>query len=144
MSRKTLAVFGATGQQGSSIITRVLNDPLLTATYTIRAITRDPTSVKALQLAKQHGVQVVAADISHRHSLISALTDVHTVFIMNPPSLGLTNFQSELDKAKTMADAAVEAGVKYIIFSTLPSVTEISGGKYTKVFLFDAKRQQVL
>ncbi|KAB5545662.1 hypothetical protein GE09DRAFT_1243415 [Coniochaeta sp. 2T2.1] len=136
---KTLAVFGATGQQGGSIITHVINDPELSATYTIRAITRSQTSTKALQLVKQHGVEVVAADISDPPSLVSALTGAHTVFIMTPPSSGLTNFQIELDKAKTMADAAVEAGVEYIIFSTLPSITEISGGKYTKVFLFDAK-----
>ncbi|KAB5562999.1 hypothetical protein GE09DRAFT_1219582 [Coniochaeta sp. 2T2.1] len=136
---KILAVFGATGQQGGSIVNHVLNDPELSATYTIRAITRDSTSAKALQLAKQQGVQVVAADISDPASLLSALTGAHTVFIMTPPSSGLTNFETELAKAKTMADAAVEAGVGYIIFSTLPSVTEISGGKYTKVFLFDAK-----
>jgi hypothetical protein len=32
-----------------------------------------------------------------------------------------------------------EKEVKYIIFNTLPPINEISGGKYTKVSLFDPK-----
>jgi uncharacterized protein YbjT (DUF2867 family) len=41
---KILAVFGATGQQGNSIIIHVLNDAVLSQAYSIRAITRDVNS----------------------------------------------------------------------------------------------------
>ena len=40
-----------------------------------------------------------------------------------------------------MADVAVQEKVSYVIFSTLPSVMNLSGGKYTKVYGFDAKAE---
>lgn len=45
----------------------------------------------------------------------------------------------EYSHAKTVADTAVKKGVQYLIFSTLPSVRNISGGKYVNVTPFDAK-----
>lgn len=38
---KVLTVFGATGQQGGSVVEYVLNDPELFKKYKVRAITRD-------------------------------------------------------------------------------------------------------
>jgi uncharacterized protein YbjT (DUF2867 family) len=135
---KILAVFGATGQQGGSVITYVLNDPELSKTYKIRAITRDVNSEKAKQL-KEKNVEVVQADVSDRSSLETALTGAHVVFIMTAAAFGPNGYETEFNQAKTMADVAVERGAEYIIFSTLPPVSEITGGKYTKVTPFDAK-----
>lgn len=47
----------------------------------------------------------------------------------------------EYENAVRIADAALAAGVRYLIFSTLPSVRDISGGKYTAVTPFDAKAE---
>ena len=58
---KILAVFGATGQQGSSVINYVLQDPELSQEYKIRAITRDVNSEKAKQLKEK--VEVVYGDM---------------------------------------------------------------------------------
>ncbi|RYP82900.1 hypothetical protein DL769_001509 [Monosporascus sp. CRB-8-3] len=58
---------------------------------------------------------------------------------MTIPSFGPDGLEDEYNSGKTIADVAVEKGVEYIIFSTLPSVRKISGGKYTKVTPFDAK-----
>ncbi|KAL8950265.1 MAG: hypothetical protein Q9222_003690 [Ikaeria aurantiellina] len=52
-----LAVFGATGQQGGSVINYVLNDKELSQKYTLRAITRDTDGEKAQKL-KQQNVEV--------------------------------------------------------------------------------------
>ena len=134
---KVLAVFGATGQQGGSVIDYVLHDPELSQKYKIRAITRDVNSEKAKQLKEK--VEVVQGDVLKRASLETALTKVHTVFAMTMPSFGPDGFEVEYNSAKTIADVAVEKGAEYIIFSTLPSVKEISGGKYTKVDHFEAK-----
>ena len=49
---KLIAVFGATGQQGSSMINHILNDLELSLQYDIRAITRDPGSSHAHKLPK--------------------------------------------------------------------------------------------
>lgn len=135
---KILAVFGATGQQGSSVINHVLHDPELSQKYKIRAITRDVNSEKAKQL-KEEKVEVVQGDMLKRASLETALTGVHTVFAMTTPSFEPDGLELEYNSGKTIADIAVEKGAEYIIFSTLPPAKEISGGKYTKIVLFDAK-----
>lgn len=134
-----LAVFGATGQQGASVINYVLNDPELSQKFQIRAITRTANSEKAKRLKEK--VQVVEADTLDRASLETALTGAHTVFAMTVPDFGPGGFQVEYNSGKMIADVAVEKGAEYIIFSTLPSVTEISGGKYTRSNHFDAKVQ---
>ncbi|KAF7554685.1 hypothetical protein G7Z17_g2719 [Cylindrodendrum hubeiense] len=134
---KILAVFGATGQQGSSVVNYVLNDPELSKEYKIRAITRDVTSEKAKQLAEK--VEVVQGDILDNASLKTALAGAHTVFAMTSPGFGPDAVDVEYNSGKAIADAALEQGVEYIIFSTLKSVSEMSGGKYTAVTPFDAK-----
>ncbi|KAK5652095.1 hypothetical protein OQA88_10873 [Cercophora sp. LCS_1] len=135
---KLLAVFGATGHQGSSIINFVLNNPSLSQQYKIRAITRDGTSPKATRLTQQ-GVEVIQADMNDPTSLTASLSGVHTVFIMTVPNFKSEDPDDQLYTAKKIADTAVQQGAEYIIFSTLPNYATLSGGKYTKVFPFDAK-----
>ncbi|KAK7222607.1 hypothetical protein V2G26_010610 [Clonostachys chloroleuca] len=134
---KILVVFGATGHQGSSVISNVLNDQELSAEYQIRAITRDVNSDKAKQLKDM--VEVVHGDMSDKESLGPALTGAHTVFIMTPPSFGSSHEEEEFDNVKAIADAAVQQGATYLIYSTLPSISQLSGGKCTKITFFDAK-----
>jgi uncharacterized protein YbjT (DUF2867 family) len=55
---KLLTVFGATGNQGGSVIKTVLEHPSLSKTYRIRAITRDASKPAAVAL-KEQGVEVV-------------------------------------------------------------------------------------
>lgn len=137
---KILAIFGATGQQGSSVVNNVLNDPELSKEYRIRAITRNPDSDTAKAL-KAKNIEVVQGDATDLASLKTALKGVHTIFAMTAPSLVPSKEAplDEYDQAKQMADAAVEVGAQYFIFSTLPPVSEISGGKYTRVVPFDNK-----
>lgn len=134
---KILAVFGASGQQGGSVVQHVLQVPDLSQEYKIRAITRniDTTRLKDLQ----HQIEVVRGDAQDRASLDMALTGVHTVFIMTTPSFGTDALEAEYSTAKMIADVSVEKGVKYIIFSTLPAVRELSGGRLTNITPFDAK-----
>ena len=134
-----LAVFGATGQQGSSVVNFVLNDAELSKRYKIRAITRDINSEKAKQL--QTNVEVVQADVSDRASLENALAGVHTIFAMSTPSFGPDAFEIEYNNCKTIADVAVAQHAQYLIFSTLPSVKKISGSKLTNVVPFDVKAE---
>lgn len=135
---KILAVFGATGQQGGSVIDYVLSDPELSRQYRIRAITRDVTSEKAKQLKEK--VEVVQGDAEDRASLETALTGSHTIFAMTAPYFGPDeHLEIEYNSAKNIADVAVEKNAIYLIFSTLPGVKEISRGKYTKVTHFESK-----
>ncbi len=52
-SKKILVVFGATGNQGGSVVKAILNDPTTAEQFQIRAITRDPSAPAALALAEK-------------------------------------------------------------------------------------------
>jgi uncharacterized protein YbjT (DUF2867 family) len=56
---KLITVFGATGNQGGSVIRNILEHPELSKTYKIRAITRDVNKPAAVAL-KEKGAEVVA------------------------------------------------------------------------------------
>lgn len=64
---KTLTVFGATGNQGGSVIKAVLADPVLSKEFKIRGVTRDASKPAAQKLAAQ-GVEVVTVGISFPRS----------------------------------------------------------------------------
>lgn len=133
-----LVVFGATGQQGGSVVKSVLADPELSKTYKVRAITRDTTKPAAKALSDQ-GVEVVSADADKPETLKSALAGAHTVFALTATIYDEKLEQREHDQGKAMADAAVAAGAKYFIFSTLSNVEKGSGGKLKNAGHFDTK-----
>jgi len=54
---KLITVFGATGNQGGSVIKHILADSTLSKTFKIRGITRDTSKPAAQALAKQ-GVEL--------------------------------------------------------------------------------------
>jgi uncharacterized protein YbjT (DUF2867 family) len=56
---KLITVFGATGNQGGSVVRAILADPVLSKEFKIRAITRDPSKPSAKELAAK-GVEVVS------------------------------------------------------------------------------------
>lgn len=99
-----LAVFGATGQQGGSVINYVLNDPELSQKYKIRAITRDANTEKAKQLR----VEVVQGDVLNRASLKTALAGAHTVFAMTTPSFDPNGLEIEYNNGKRIVDVALK------------------------------------
>lgn len=56
---KLITVFGATGNQGGSVVRAILNDPALSREFKVRGITRDVSKPAAQALAAK-GVEVVA------------------------------------------------------------------------------------
>jgi uncharacterized protein YbjT (DUF2867 family) len=75
---KLLVVFGATGQQGGSIVSTVLSDPELSKTYKLRAMTRDPSAASA-QVLKAKGVEVVKGDVDDGE--VSIFIAIHFLFL---------------------------------------------------------------
>ncbi|KAF7340689.1 NmrA domain-containing protein [Mycena sanguinolenta] len=138
MASRIVAIFGATGQQGSSALQRLLKD----GTFTPRAITRDPNSESALKL-KQQGAEVVKADTADKASLVNALRGSEAVFAVTLSTFPPYSLEkpSEITVGKNIIDAAKEVGVKFIIFSSVPGLKKLSGGKYTKVTLYDDKEE---
>ena len=75
--RKIIAVAGATGAQGGGVVRAILNDPA--GGFAARALTRDPSSEKARELAAA-GAEVVAADVDDEKSLERAFAGAHGAF----------------------------------------------------------------
>ncbi|KAF9891680.1 hypothetical protein FE257_003692 [Aspergillus nanangensis] len=136
---KILTVFGATGNQGGSVIKAILADPVLSQTWKLRAITRDPSKPAAEKLA-QAGVEVISADLSSPETVLPAVTGAHSVFLV-------TNFwesmsrDTEVAQGKAVTDACKQAGVQHLIFSSLRNVSEISSGRLPNVSHFDGKAE---
>jgi uncharacterized protein YbjT (DUF2867 family) len=134
---KLITVFGATGNQGSSVISHILGDAQLSKEYKIRGITRDTSKASAVALSKK-GVDVVSADLNSVDSLVQALSGTDVVFVV-------TNYWESMDgdverqQGKNVTDAAKKAGVSHVIFSTLYNVTEETNGRLTHVPHFDSK-----
>jgi len=113
--KRIIAVVGATGAQGGGLVRAILSDPM--SGFAVRALTRDTGSEKAKALVKL-GADVVAADLDDVESLKRAFTGCDSAFC-------LTNFwehfspEKEVAQARAMAQAAKQAGVRHVVWSTL-------------------------
>src|SRR6266849_6790731 len=115
--KKLIAVFGATGQQGGGVV-RALQ---ASGQFKVRALSRNPG--KHRELADE----AVEADLNRPKTLKAALEGAHAVFLV-------TNFREsgadEVKQATAAVRAAKDAGVQHFVWSTLPNVEAISGGKF--------------
>src|ERR1700760_3039894 len=116
-NKKLIAVIGATGQQGGGVL-RALQ---ASGQFKVRALSRNPD--KHRELAEE----VVEADLDRPESLKAAFEGAHGVFLV-------TNFREagtdDFKQAAAVVRAAKDAGVKHFVWSTLPNVEAISGGKF--------------
>lgn len=143
-SKKTIAIFGATGAQGGGLARAILHDN--NSEFAVRAITRDPGSDKARELEKM-GAEVVRADVDDLESMKKALEGAYGAYCV---TFYWAHFspEKELAEAKSMSEATKAAGVKHVIWSTLEDTRQYVPldddrmptvmGKY-KVPHFDAK-----
>src|SRR5258708_9639112 len=114
---KLIAVIGATGQQGGGVV-RALQ---ASSQFKVRALSRNPG--KPRELADE----VVEADLNRPETLTAALEGAHGVFLVtNCREEGTHEFK----QATAAVRAAKDAGVKHFIWSTLPDVEAISGGRF--------------
>ena len=141
---KIIAVMGATGAQGGGLVRAILNDKQ--GGFSARAITRNVNSDKAKALAKM-GAEIVQADVNDEKSIRKAFDGAYGTYCV---TFYWEHFspEKELAQAKNLAQAAKEAGVKHVIWSSLEDMRKwvpLSDnrmptlmGKY-KVPHFDAK-----
>jgi uncharacterized protein YbjT (DUF2867 family) len=116
-NEKLVAVIGATGQQGGAVVAALQADNQ----FRVRALGRNPG--KHRELAEE----VVEADLNPPETLKAAFEGARGVFLVS-------NFweegADELKQASAAVRAAKDAGVKHFVWSTLPDVEAISGGKF--------------
>ena len=117
-NKKLIAVIGATGQQGGGVVRALQAGG---GQFKVRALSRNP--VKHRDLADE----VVEADLNRPDTLQPAFAGAHGVFLVTSSSLEGTD---EFTQGTAAVRAAKAAGVKHFIWSTLPDVKAISGGKF--------------
>ncbi|KFY05461.1 hypothetical protein V492_08529 [Pseudogymnoascus sp. VKM F-4246] len=148
-NQKIIVVVGATGIQGGSVARTFLNLP----NWKVRAITRDPSSPASQALATL-GAEVVQADLTDISSLPAAFQDANSIFLntefwsifklhmaklmanggklddgMMDPSEAA--HEHEVFRGKNAVRIAAEVPtLERLIYSALPSATDITGGKY--------------
>jgi len=116
-NEKLIAVVGATGQQGGAVV-RALQ---ASSQFKVRAQSRNPDKLRGL------ADEAVKADLNRLKTLKAAFEGAHGVFLV-------TNFweegTDEIKQATAAVRAAKDAGVKHFVWSTLPDIEAISGGKF--------------
>jgi uncharacterized protein YbjT (DUF2867 family) len=113
--KNIIAVLGATGAQGGGLVRAILEDT--EGGFTARALTRNPDSEKARELAAL-GAEVVAVDVDDPESLKTAFDGAYGAFCV---TFFWEHFspETELAQARSMAEAALVNGLEHVIWSTL-------------------------
>lgn len=100
-------VTGITGRQGGGVATVLLEQG-----YQVRGLTRDTTS-EASQAWSDRGVEMVKGDFTDYDSIKNAVDGADYIFVNI-----IQNIPDFVDAGKHTFDAAHEAGVKHIVFTS--------------------------
>jgi uncharacterized protein YbjT (DUF2867 family) len=133
MDKKTIAVCGATGQQGGATVEALIKKEH----WDIVALSRDPDGEKSRAL-KEKGVRVIKADLLDKESVARAFQKAHMVFgVTQPfsPDYKKTNTKQEIEQGRNIVDACVKEKVEFLVQSSVFS----SGMKDFGVAHLDSK-----
>ena len=123
MTPKTIAVLGALGGQGGSVVNTFLQD----GSFKIRGVTRSVDSPAALALQGK-GVEMVSGNVKEPSSLSQAFDGADAAFVVVnfwDPEIG----KKEGELTNAIFDQAKKSRVKHVIFSSLANADKVSGGK---------------
>jgi len=115
--RPLIAVVGASGQQGGAVVQALEAG----RRFRVRALSRNPGRHRGL------ADEVREADLNRADTLDAAFAGAHGVFLVTN---GWEEGTDEIKQATTAVRAAKETGVEHLIWSTLPNVEAISGGRF--------------
>lgn len=153
-----LVVLGATGNQGSAVLKHFAKKSS-THSYKLRGVSRNPNSEASQELAGL-GVEIIQGDLTDLPSLKKAFVGATHIFANTDSnalifdaithaeilSAGQTALSyahdKELSYGKHIADAAASTPtLQRLVWSGIPSPKKCSGGKYTKVSMWDVKEE---
>ncbi|KAL1873627.1 hypothetical protein VTK73DRAFT_814 [Phialemonium thermophilum] len=135
MSLPVLTVCAALGRQGAGVVSAFTSEA--SPQYHVRALTSNPESAAARELASKPNVSVVKVDLHSLDSVVAAfegstLIFANTVF---PPDVFVKDGAAKAEEAEAshglnIARAAAKtSSLKHLIWSTLPDVLSETGGK---------------
>ncbi|KAJ7735653.1 NAD(P)-binding protein [Mycena maculata] len=135
-SSPLVVVVGGTGVQGGSVVKALAESD---RPYRVRVFSRDATKPAAHSLV-QLGVEVVelALTLENKDAVYKAFAGAEFAFLMTN---WWVHFDTERDIAegKLLVDAAKAGGASRVVWSGLPAISRLSGGKYPHVWHFDSK-----
>lgn len=123
----TIAIVGATGNQGGAVARSLLQNPA----FKVRGITRSASSDASQNLVAA-GADIVQASAFNHQEMVAALRGAEGLYInINSDDKELKNpaGPTEVDLGKAIINAAVEAGVQNLVYSGGPPCTEMTGSK---------------
>ena len=118
-TKRSVLVAGATGQQGGAVARA-----LLSRGHRVKALTRKPDSDAARQLVSA-GADLVTGDLGDRASVVKAARGVDTVFLMGDSIEA--GAEEETRQGIIAAEAAKDAGVGHLIYSTVADANKKTG-----------------
>ncbi len=121
---KTIAVTGATGQQGGAVARKLLADG-----WIVRGLTRDTGKPAARELAAL-GAEMVPGDMEKRSELEAAFKGAYGVFSVQNFWLPNVGFEGEIRQGKNVADAAKAAGMQHLVYSSVGAAHRGAGQKH--------------
>ncbi|MCX6499652.1 MAG: NmrA/HSCARG family protein [Arthrobacter sp.] len=127
---RTIAVIGATGQQGGSVVDALLER----GGVTVRALIRDPHGGKSLALAAR-GVELVPGDLTTPETVDAVFTGAEAAFAMTTMA-GPGGTDLEITTGKAVADAAKRTNLPHLVFSSVGGAERRTG-----IAHFESKRR---
>ena len=110
-SARRIVVSGATGKQGGALISALLAQS--SRPVEIYALTRNKSSKSAQSLASNPNIHVIQGDFSDPPSIFAQVEKPWGFFSVTNPM----NAAKEEAQGKAMTKAAIDAGVKHIVFT---------------------------
>ena len=102
-------VTGGTGNQGGAVARN-----LISSGFTVKALTRNPDSAKALDLKKLN-IQLVKGDLNNADTYREYLKDIYGIFSVQTFENGV---DKEISQGITLATLAKEFGIKHFLYSS--------------------------
>ena len=148
MKPRTIVVLGSTGHQGSGVVECLLREPGLESCL-VRAVTRDIKSPAARQLLQDYQtpdgrLSLVTGDVYDTESLQNVFTGAYGVFAVtserSPKRIDTEeDMKHELQAGLNIISAAKLCEIQHFVFSSLPNMKEVTGGRFEKLFHMDHK-----
>ncbi len=141
-SRAVIAVTMATSRQGLEVVKGLSS----TNSFQVRAITRDPSSERAIALAKMPNVEVVQGDLLNKESLLRCFSGAYGIFGNTTPTRGWRFLRGsmdpsyELEQGRNLINAVIDVrysgSLKHFVFSSIckpldPLKNEKAPGHFT-------------
>jgi uncharacterized protein YbjT (DUF2867 family) len=124
-SGNTIVVTGATGLQGSNVVKQ-----LVTAGWTVKALTRNPNSSKA-QHVRDMGAELLQGDMSNQVELVKLFRHAYGVYSLQNPYLNST--EDEIRLGMNVNNAAAYCEVEHLVYASAGI------GEFTGVPSWDSK-----